>query len=62
MIALRAGYVMEPDLDSDEQMYTFSMGGGFNYAVGGVDLTLDYSFRDSQYYDGNNLFSLSLGF
>ena len=30
--------------------------------LGGTDMTFDYAFRDSQYFDGNNLFSLTIGF
>ncbi len=62
MIALRGGYLYATDLDAEEQLYTFTAGAGFHYDVGGMDLTIDYSFRDSQYFDGNNLFSLKLGF
>jgi hypothetical protein len=62
MIAVRGGYLLETDLSSEEQLYRFTAGAGFKYDLGGLDLTLDYSFRDSQYYDGNNLFSLTVGF
>ena len=62
MIAIRVGYLYETDLDSKDQLYTFTAGAGFNYNIGGTDLSIDYSFRDSQYFDGNNLFSLKLGF
>lgn len=62
MIALRGGYIYATDIDSEEQLYRFTAGVGFQYNISGMDLTLDYSFRDSQYFDGNNLFSLKLGF
>ncbi len=62
MIALRGGYLYATDLDAAEQLYSLTAGAGFHYDVGGMDLTIDYSWRDSQYFDGNNLFSLKLGF
>lgn len=62
MIALRGGFLDETDTDAKDQLYSFTLGAGFHYNLGGTDLTLDYSFRDSQYFDGNNLFSLKLGF
>lgn len=61
-IAVRGGYLVETDLNSEEQLYRFTAGAGFKFDLGGLGLTLDYSFRDSQYYDGNNLFSLKVGF
>jgi hypothetical protein len=62
MLFLRAGYIAQTDIDAKDQLYRYSAGVGFKYNLGGADLTLDYSFRDSQYFDGNNLFSLQIGF
>lgn len=61
-VALRGGYLMSSNQDADDQLYTFSMGLGLRTEVSGTNLQFDYAFRDSQYFDGNNLFSLTLGF
>lgn len=62
LIALRGGYLFTDNVDSEDQLYTFTLGVGLHYDFGGTDLTFDYAFRDSQYFDGNNLFSLTIGF
>lgn len=62
LVFLRAGYLLHQNTASENQLYTFTVGLGLHYKVGGTDLTFDYAFRDSQYFDGNNLFSLRIGF
>ena len=62
LIALRGGYLFTNRTDADDQLYTFTLGVGLNYNVGATNLTFDYAYRDSQYFDGNNLFSLTIGF
>ncbi len=61
-VFLRGGYLYTQQTSSDDLLYTFTAGLGICYTVGGTDLTFDYAFRDSQYFDGNNLFSLMIGF
>jgi len=61
-VALRGGYVFTDGAASDDVLYTFTMGAGIKYNVGGAVLSLDYAFRDSQYFDANNMFTLSVGF
>ena len=62
MIFLRGGYLYAVDTPSEDVLYTFTLGAGFSYDLGGTNIKLDYVFRDSQYFDGNNLFSIQLGF
>ena len=62
MIFARGGYNYGVGMESENQLYTFTLGAGIHYPVGGIDLTFDYSYRDSQYFDANNIFTLSLGF
>lgn len=62
LISLRGGYLVATELDSEDQLYRFTLGVGLHTAVGGTDLRFDYAFRDSQYFDGNNLFQLTIGF
>jgi hypothetical protein len=58
----RGGYNFLDGVDSEDQLYKFMLGAGIRYTVGEVDLTLDYAFRDSEYFDANSIFSLTIGF
>jgi hypothetical protein len=60
-VALRAGYLTQ-DVDSDDQLYSFTAGLGLRTTVGGTNLSFEYAYRDSQYFDGNNLFQFTVGF
>lgn len=62
LIALRGGYRLVNDTDSEDILYRFTAGMGLNFQLSGTDLRFDYTFRDSRYYDGNNLFALTIGF
>jgi hypothetical protein len=61
LVALRGGYVFN-NKESEDQLYTFSLGLGLHYKLGNTDLTFNYAFRDVQYFDGNNLFEFIIGF
>lgn len=60
-IALRAGYLTQ-GIDSDDQLYSFTAGLGLRTIVSGTILAFEYAYRDSQYFDGNNLFQFTIGF
>jgi len=62
MFALRGGYLIYDGVAAEDALYSFTAGAGFNYSLGGIDFTIDYAYRDSQYFNGNNLFSLKIGF
>lgn len=62
LISLRGGYVLADGVESAANLYTFTLGVGLHHKFGGTAFSLDYAFRDSQYFDGNNLFSLTIGF
>ena len=62
LVALRGGYNYRPGLNSDEQMYRFTLGAGVNIKLGNNVLIIDYAYRDARFFDGNNLFSLKVGF
>jgi hypothetical protein len=62
LIFLRGGYLFNINTNSEDELYTFTLGLGLHYKVGATDLMFDYSFRDSQYFDGNNMFQLTIGF
>lgn len=64
----RAGYNWAPDAPDDatgaKNAYIFgvTLGGGFHYDIGGVDLALDYAWRETNFFDANNVFTVRLGF
>jgi len=58
---VRAGYQLAPDI-SDNFIYGFSAGVGIDYKVEGFGFKVDYAFRDVEFFDGNHVFSLTLGF
>jgi hypothetical protein len=60
-IALRAGYIAQ-GIDSEDQLYSFAAGIGLQTTVSSTTLIFDYAYRNSQYFNGNNLFSLTIGF
>jgi len=62
LIALRGGYILVNDAETEDVEYNFTAGLGLHYILGTVDFGFDYTYRNSQYFDGNNLFSLTFGF
>ena len=60
-VALRAGYLAS-GMESEAQLYSFTAGLGLKATVSNTNLIFDYAYRNSQYFDGNNLFSLTIGF
>jgi hypothetical protein len=59
---VRGGYQFAPDVESENYLYGFTAGAGINYQLEGIDLKIDYAYRDAQYFDGNHIFAVSLGF
>jgi len=57
---VRAGYQLSPD--QDDYLYGFSGGVGINYQVEGFGVKVDYAYRDVQFFDGNHIIALTLGF
>jgi len=67
MFFLRGGYSAAFGAGNDatgESRYIFgtSLGAGFQSNLGGVEVNLDYAFRQVQFFDNSNVFSLRLGF
>lgn len=67
MVFLRGGYGLpladQNDVTgADAHIYGFTAGGGFHKDFGGLTLMLDYAYRSVEYFNGNNVFSLTLGF
>jgi hypothetical protein len=57
---VRAGYLLSPQ--SDEYVYGFTGGVGINYEVEGFGFKVDYAYREVEFFDGNHVFALTLGF
>jgi hypothetical protein len=68
LLFIRGGWQFAPESPNDatgsEDAYIFgpSLGGGFHYDLGGVDIALDYAWRDANFFDASNIFTISLGF
>lgn len=62
LIFLRGGYKILNSVDSEDQLNRWTLGVGLHYKLGGTDLSFDYTYRESQYFSGNNMFQLMLGF
>jgi hypothetical protein len=58
---VRAGYQFAPDI-SDEYIYGFTAGVGVDYNVEGFGFKVDYAYRDVEFFDGNHIIALTLGF
>jgi len=61
LIALRGGYVDVARTSSTDTNYKWTLGAGVNVPLGNVKFGFDYAYRDSEYFDGNNMFSFTLG-
>jgi len=59
---VRGGYDMAPGADDDAFIFGASFGAGFNLDVGGVNVKADYAWRQSDFFDNQNAFSLRFGF
>ncbi|GIK59188.1 MAG: PorV/PorQ family protein [Ignavibacteriota bacterium] len=59
---LRAGYQGGLEVESTDYIFGFTAGAGLNYAFEGISVKVDYAYRDVEYFDGNHIFALTLGF
>lgn len=62
LFSLRGGYKFVQDVSSSDVENKFTLGAGLHYAVGNTSWTLDYAYRDSEFFDSSNFFSLTVGF
>jgi len=58
---VRAGYQFAPEI-SDGYIYGFTAGVGIDYNVEGFGFKVDYAYRDVEFFDGNHVIALTLGF
>jgi len=63
MVFLRGGYGLAAGSDvGDNYIFGATFGGGLEYDLGGLQIGLDYAFRDVEFLDSNHTFALRLGF
>ncbi|MEX0602674.1 MAG: PorV/PorQ family protein, partial [Bacteroidota bacterium] len=58
----RLGTGMVPDAPENENIFGLTAGAGVSYMTGGVDLTLDFAYRQVEFFDANTVVSLKVGF
>lgn len=66
MIFLRGGYrsvlAETGNNDMGTSVFGMALGGGIQYQLGNANLRFDYSYRPTEYFQGNNVFSVAVGF
>jgi hypothetical protein len=63
MFFLRFGYSFAPSTPDDaEYLYGFTAGAGIEYNLGDALLGVDYAYRDVQFFSGNHVIAVRLGF
>jgi hypothetical protein len=58
----RGGFEYVPGSETDEYLFGPSIGGGLYYKTAAVDVSLDFCWRQTQYFDDNKVFSFKFGF
>jgi len=59
---IRGGYALAPEAQEDAYIFGLTAGAGINYQMGGMELKVDYAFRDVEYFEANHVFALTIGF
>jgi Type IX secretion system protein PorV len=63
LLFLRGGYnFAQKESDQRDFIFGATFGAGVHGRVGTLDLTFDYAFRQSDFFDNNHVFSLMVGF
>jgi hypothetical protein len=58
----RSGIELADKSDIDEFIFGPTFGFGLSYAAPGVNITIDYAWRQVEYFDNNSVFSFRFGF
>lgn len=61
MVFIRGGYSLMPELAEESKIYGLTAGFGIKYNLGGVDLAVDYAYREVEYFDASHIFSVGIG-
>ena len=63
MLFLRGSYVSTPNgVESNQNLFGTAFGGGIRYDLSYFILSVDYAYRDSQYFGGLNQFGMTVDF
>ena len=62
LVAGRGGIDLMDKGADDAQIFGPTLGFGLTYLTPGVDITLDYAYRQTDFFDSSSMFSLVLGF
>ena len=62
MFFIRGGYSYSETAQNEDYIYGFSAGAGIHYDIEGISVTVDYAYRDVDFFDANHVFGLTLGF
>ncbi|MBI3194586.1 MAG: PorV/PorQ family protein [Ignavibacteriae bacterium] len=62
LLFLRGGYSQSAKTTELESIFGGTYGIGFHQNLGDVDLSIDYAFRSAEYFGGNHVFGVILGF
>ena len=62
LLFLRGGYSQAAKTTELESIYGETYGIGFHKNLGDVDLSIDYAYRAADYFGGNHVFGIILGF
>ena len=62
MFYVRGGYTIAPDAADETDIYSFTLGGGLHYDFSNIGVTIDYAYRDVDFFDASNVFTIRLGF
>jgi hypothetical protein len=62
MFFVRGGYNFAPQIESEEYIYGLTAGLGIKYLTGGLELKIDYAYRDVDVFDSNHVFAVAIGF
>lgn len=58
----RAGIGLVPQAEEKEHIFGATFGAGFQYQASGIDITIDYAYRQVEFFDANNVFAIKFGF
>lgn len=61
-LAGRVGGNFLPKVDKEDRLFGITAGVGVTYISSDLEMTFDYAFRQVDFFDNNNVFSLKLGF
>ena len=57
----RGGYASVPQ-DTEHNLFGATFGAGISYTLGGIDVTVDYGYRQVDFFDANQVVSLKFAF